>query len=159
MNFPEQVKIVEVGPRDGLQNESVTVPAEIKVQLVEKLADAGLVVPEFQITTETTVVRTTNYSRNLIDGNSGQNGSPLAGDTTGLLDNIIIDRRTLEDYLSANGTAAFVDHLDKVLTAHTLSAETRAILEATIDNHTTPTNQVRVALYLILNSPDYLIQR
>jgi len=46
MNFPEQVKIVEVGPRDGLQNESVTVPAEIKVQLVDKLADAGLPVIE-----------------------------------------------------------------------------------------------------------------
>ena len=29
MNFPEQVKIVEVGPRDGLQNESVTVPAAL----------------------------------------------------------------------------------------------------------------------------------
>jgi len=46
MSFPEQVKIVEVGPRDGLQNEAVTVPAEIKVQLVEKLADAGLPVIE-----------------------------------------------------------------------------------------------------------------
>ena len=46
MSLPEQVKIVEVGPRDGLQNESVTVPAEIKVQLVEKLADAGLPVIE-----------------------------------------------------------------------------------------------------------------
>jgi hydroxymethylglutaryl-CoA lyase len=46
MSFPEQVKIVEVGPRDGLQNESTTVPAEIKVQLVEKLADAGLSVIE-----------------------------------------------------------------------------------------------------------------
>jgi len=46
MSLPEQVKIVEVGPRDGLQNESVTVPAEIKVQLVEKLAAAGLPVIE-----------------------------------------------------------------------------------------------------------------
>jgi hydroxymethylglutaryl-CoA lyase len=46
MAFPEMVKIVEVGPRDGLQNEAVTVPAEIKVQLVEKLADAGLPVIE-----------------------------------------------------------------------------------------------------------------
>ena len=42
MGFPQTVKIVEVGPRDGLQNESVTVPAEIKVQLVDKLSDAGL---------------------------------------------------------------------------------------------------------------------
>ena len=46
MAFPEKIKIVEVGPRDGLQNEAVTVPAEIKVQLVEKLAEAGLPVIE-----------------------------------------------------------------------------------------------------------------
>ena len=46
MSFPERVKIVEVGPRDGLQNEANTVPAEIKIQLVEMLADAGLPVIE-----------------------------------------------------------------------------------------------------------------
>jgi len=46
MSFPARVKIVEVGPRDGLQNESGTVPAEVKVALVEKLADAGLSVIE-----------------------------------------------------------------------------------------------------------------
>jgi hydroxymethylglutaryl-CoA lyase len=36
------VKIVEVGPRDGLQNEPGTVPTEVKVELIERLADAGL---------------------------------------------------------------------------------------------------------------------
>jgi hydroxymethylglutaryl-CoA lyase len=46
MSFPRQVKIVEVGPRDGLQNEASTVPAEIKIQLIEMLADAGLPVVE-----------------------------------------------------------------------------------------------------------------
>jgi len=46
MSFPERVKIVEVGPRDGLQNESETVPAEIKVKLIEMLVDAGLPVVE-----------------------------------------------------------------------------------------------------------------
>ncbi len=46
MSFPERVKIVEVGPRDGLQNESETVPAEVKVQLIEMLVDAGLPVVE-----------------------------------------------------------------------------------------------------------------
>ncbi|MDH3448836.1 MAG: hydroxymethylglutaryl-CoA lyase, partial [Gammaproteobacteria bacterium] len=46
MSFPERVKIVEVGPRDGLQNESGIVPAEIKVRLIEMLADAGLSVIE-----------------------------------------------------------------------------------------------------------------
>jgi hydroxymethylglutaryl-CoA lyase len=42
MAFPEQVKIVEVGPRDGLQNEKTTVSIEDKVSLIDKLADSGL---------------------------------------------------------------------------------------------------------------------
>ena len=46
MSFPGQVKIVEVGPRDGLQNEASTVPVEVKIQLIELLADAGLPVVE-----------------------------------------------------------------------------------------------------------------
>lgn len=46
MAIPKQVKIVEVGPRDGLQNEPTPVPLEIKIQLVEQLVDAGLPVVE-----------------------------------------------------------------------------------------------------------------
>ena len=42
MSCPSRVRIVEVGPRDGLQNESLTVPTEVKVALIEALADAGL---------------------------------------------------------------------------------------------------------------------
>ena len=42
MTYPKQVRVVEVGPRDGLQNEPSTVPAEAKVALIEALADAGL---------------------------------------------------------------------------------------------------------------------
>lgn len=42
MAFPAQVKIVEVGPRDGLQNETAVLPAAIKVELIERLATAGL---------------------------------------------------------------------------------------------------------------------
>jgi hydroxymethylglutaryl-CoA lyase len=44
--IPAQVKIVEVGPRDGLQNEKRLVPTETKVELIERLADAGLRVIE-----------------------------------------------------------------------------------------------------------------
>jgi hydroxymethylglutaryl-CoA lyase len=40
------VRIVEVGPRDGLQNESALVPADAKVRFIEALADAGLAVVE-----------------------------------------------------------------------------------------------------------------
>ena len=46
MVTPIKVKIVEVGPRDGLQNEAQSVPAEVKIALIEKLVDAGLPVVE-----------------------------------------------------------------------------------------------------------------
>ncbi len=42
MNLPEAVTIAEVGPRDGLQSEPGFVPTEEKLQLIERLADAGL---------------------------------------------------------------------------------------------------------------------
>ncbi len=42
MNFPKRVKIVEVGPRDGLQNEKQFIEASDKIALVDMLADAGL---------------------------------------------------------------------------------------------------------------------
>ncbi|MCP4981275.1 MAG: hydroxymethylglutaryl-CoA lyase, partial [Gammaproteobacteria bacterium] len=42
MSLPTAVKIVEVGPRDGLQNEAQNVPVEVKVKLVEMLVEAGL---------------------------------------------------------------------------------------------------------------------
>jgi hydroxymethylglutaryl-CoA lyase len=42
MKFPEHVKIVEVGPRDGLQNEKLKVPAAVKIELVHRLVAAGL---------------------------------------------------------------------------------------------------------------------
>ncbi len=40
--LPDRVQIVDVGPRDGLQNEKGSVPADIKVSLIERLADAGV---------------------------------------------------------------------------------------------------------------------
>src|SRR5437660_10105935 len=46
MPLPESVRVVEVGPRDGLQNEKVRVPTEQKIQFINMLADAGLPVVE-----------------------------------------------------------------------------------------------------------------
>jgi hydroxymethylglutaryl-CoA lyase len=46
MKYPKRVKMVEVGPRDGLQNEPGTVTAEVKVELVDRLSEAGLSVVE-----------------------------------------------------------------------------------------------------------------
>ena len=42
MAFPDSVTLYEVGPRDGLQNESALLPVEAKLRLITALADAGL---------------------------------------------------------------------------------------------------------------------
>ena len=42
MTIPSRVKLVDVGPRDGLQNEKQAVPAAIKIELVHRLQAAGL---------------------------------------------------------------------------------------------------------------------
>ena len=46
VEFPSRVKMVEVGPRDGLQNEKDAVPAEVKIALIDRLSAAGLPVIE-----------------------------------------------------------------------------------------------------------------
>ena len=42
MNYPDKVSIIEVSPRDGLQNEKQTVPTDVKFELIEGLIDAGI---------------------------------------------------------------------------------------------------------------------
>jgi hydroxymethylglutaryl-CoA lyase len=42
VGIPEKVRLVEVGPRDGLQNEALPVSVDVKVALIERLAAAGL---------------------------------------------------------------------------------------------------------------------
>lgn len=42
MNLPSHVQLIDVGPRDGLQNEKLPVPAEVKIGLVHRLQQAGL---------------------------------------------------------------------------------------------------------------------
>ena len=42
MQLPQHVKLVDVGPRDGLQNEKQALPAAVKIELVQRLQDAGL---------------------------------------------------------------------------------------------------------------------
>ena len=46
MRLPAEVRMVEVGPRDGLQNEAKALPAAAKIALIERLGEAGLSVVE-----------------------------------------------------------------------------------------------------------------
>ena len=41
-SFDNRVKLVEVGPRDGLQNEKKAIPLATKLELIERLAKTGL---------------------------------------------------------------------------------------------------------------------
>jgi len=47
-SLPKRVTVVEVGPRDGLQNEHALIPTEVKVRFVDALSDAGL--PAIEVT-------------------------------------------------------------------------------------------------------------
>jgi hydroxymethylglutaryl-CoA lyase len=42
MRIPKTVKLVEVGPRDGLQNESINLPIATRVELIDRLSRTGL---------------------------------------------------------------------------------------------------------------------
>jgi hydroxymethylglutaryl-CoA lyase len=44
MSLPSQVRLIEVGPRDGLQNEAQPISVADKVQLVDALSAAGLAI-------------------------------------------------------------------------------------------------------------------
>lgn len=42
MSFPSKIRLYEVGPRDGLQNEKQIVPAAVKIELIDRLSASGL---------------------------------------------------------------------------------------------------------------------
>src|SRR6266568_672497 len=42
MKLPKRVRLTDVGPRDGLQNEPGVVPTAVKIELIDRLAEAGL---------------------------------------------------------------------------------------------------------------------
>jgi len=46
MTFPHHIKIVEVSPRDGLQNETQVIPTQVKIDFINQLSDTGLSVIE-----------------------------------------------------------------------------------------------------------------
>jgi hydroxymethylglutaryl-CoA lyase len=68
MNLPNKVKIVEVGPRDGLQNEKENVPADVKIALVDRLSAAGFANVEAAAFVSPKWVPQMATSRDVMDG-------------------------------------------------------------------------------------------
>jgi uncharacterized protein (DUF1800 family) len=112
------------------------------------IATAGLQSPEFQITTETTVVTTTNYLRTAIYGTLG----PSTARITLNLSNEIA--------MAADPTQ-LVDHLNTLLMANAMSPEMRTILINAVTQipASNPTERARTAVYLVINSPEFAVDK
>uniref|UniRef100_A0A8D2H571 hydroxymethylglutaryl-CoA lyase n=1 Tax=Urocitellus parryii TaxID=9999 RepID=A0A8D2H571_UROPR len=80
--LPEYVKIVEVGPRDGLQNEKVIVPTDIKIEFINRLSQTGLSVIE--VTSFVSSKWVPQMGINVVDSAvSGLGGCPYAKGASG----------------------------------------------------------------------------
>ncbi len=140
---------------------------------------AGLVAPELQLSTETSVVRVINYHYTLTNLDNGQGVNPLVGATDTLVDNVILNRTNFVQLYDAEITAGktvaqasttVLDQLDLLLSAGHLKARyasaatpnPRSIILDTVSTLTgTPTSAARVKelLYLLVSSPEYIHQK
>ena len=112
------------------------------------IATAGLKSPEFEITTDTTVISTTNFLRTGIYTGLGPSG----------------DRITLSiasEQTRAADPAGLVDHLNALLMAGGMSSNMRTILINAVTQipSTNPTERVRTAIYLVVNSPEFVVDK
>ena len=112
------------------------------------IATAGLKSPEFEITTDTTVISTTNYLRNAIYASLGPSS----------------DRITLSlaaEQTRAADPAGLVDHLNSLLMAGGMSSGTRNILINAVNQipAANTLERVRTAIYLVVNSPEFVVDK
>ena len=121
------------------------------------MAEAGMVGPEFQTTTETWVVKSANYKYGLLFNRNGLPLQAVRGDRSND-DHAIPDFAPLQTILDTDGVEALIDHLDMFWTAGAMTDETKAVLLDVVSN-TSDTIKLKTALYLTVVSPDYIIQR
>jgi uncharacterized protein (DUF1800 family) len=112
------------------------------------IAQAGLKSPEFQITTETTVIAIANFLRNAIYGYLGPSTDEITLDLS--------NEQTL-----ASNPAQLIDHLNALLMDGEMSSSMRttlinAVTQIPVSN---PTERARTAVYLVINSPEFTVQK
>jgi uncharacterized protein (DUF1800 family) len=112
------------------------------------IAQNGLASPELEITTETTAITLANYLRNAIYGFVGPSADPVRLNLT-------------NEITLAADPAQLVNHLDAVLLASSMSPEMRTILTNAIGQipSTNPTERAKTAIYLIINSPEFAVDK
>jgi uncharacterized protein (DUF1800 family) len=112
------------------------------------IAEAGLVAPEFQITSETTAIRSMNTMRSLVYRTAGTNA-----------DAIVLDLSQEESL--AGDPDRLLDRLNALLFAGGLSTELRAIVRDAVmaSPATRPLDRARTAVYLLVTSPEFVVQK
>jgi uncharacterized protein (DUF1800 family) len=112
------------------------------------VANAGLESPEFQITTETTGISAANFLRDGIYSYLGPSNDQITL-------NISAEQGM------ASSPAALVDHLNTLLMAGRMSQGMRTILVNAVTQipANDPVERVRTAIYLVINSPEFAIEK
>ncbi len=114
-----------------------------------EIADANLVAPEFQITTSNSVIGMSNLIDFIV----------VADFVTDAPEPFAPVSLSFDDYIGiADDVDALVERLDIVLTAGTMDGATRAAIETILRDLPDPEIRVRIALYLFLISPDYVVR-
>lgn len=113
-----------------------------------EVADAGIASPELQIASETSVIRTANLFRNLIYRGYGSAEHRIVLDFTA-------------EQALADDPAALVDHLNTRLFGGGLSRGVRDIVIEAVTGvaATRPLDRVRMAAYLLVTAPEYVVQK
>ncbi|HEY1083149.1 MAG TPA: DUF1800 family protein [Prosthecobacter sp.] len=184
-NFPAGTSIYRYGVTDNqLGQTPQAAPSVFNWFLPDfnpggDVASAGLVAPELQLSTETSVVQVINYHYQLTHIDNGQNTAPLIGATDAVLDNVRLDRTAFIQLYDAEITAGktvaqatttVLDQLDLVLASGNLKARyasaatpnPRSIIVDTVSTLPGPPTtaaRVKELLYLLISSPEYIHQK
>lgn len=112
------------------------------------IAAAGLKSPEFEITTDTTVISTANYLRTAIYSFLGPGSDRITLNLTA-------------EQTRAADPAGLVDHLNSVLMAGGMSPNMRNIIINAVTQipSNNPTERVRTAIYLVVSSPEFVVDK
>ena len=112
------------------------------------ISDAGLVSPEFQITSETTAIRAMNTMRSLVYRTAGTN-----------VDAIVLDLSP--EQALAGDPDRLLDRLNAMLFAGAMSADLRGIVRDAVNAipASRPLDRARSAVYLLVTSPEYVVQK
>ena len=129
-----------------------------------EIQNNGLVAPEFQLTNETNAVSNPNYFYGLIYGlpSGGSNPGPQPSTVTGATSNhtkLSLSLTAAQSALTSGGATGLVDFYDRLFCSHQMSTATRDAIITAVNGITGDTEKLRTALYLVINSPDYIIQR